>query len=231
MIKEKFEYNFDIDPFNEEDWDELEPDGTFLTWLKINYPNEGIWKDIKIINCNNKNLTDLIGIEKLINLKYLYCHRNELKELNISNNIKLNGLYCHNNQLTELNVTKNIKLEELNCYHNQLTELDVTKNIKLIYLHCRNNQLIELGVTNNIRLMNFYCNNNQLTELDVTNNINLIGLNCSNNQLTELDVTKNNLIVVRKSKFSFRRFLKKVNKFNSKLFNYFIMIRNGADFS
>jgi len=58
------EYNEYVDPFDEEDWDEVEPDGTFLIWLKIKYPDESKWKDIKSINCSNQNLTDLIGIEK-----------------------------------------------------------------------------------------------------------------------------------------------------------------------
>ena len=106
------EYNEYVDPFDEDDWDEVEPDGTFLAWLKIKYPDVSKWKDITSINCPSNNLTDLIGIDKLINLKVLYCF---------------------NNQLRELDVTKNIKLEFLNCHHNELTELDVTKNIKLIY--------------------------------------------------------------------------------------------------
>jgi hypothetical protein len=32
----------DIDIFNEEDWDEIEPDKTFLYWLKQEYPDENI---------------------------------------------------------------------------------------------------------------------------------------------------------------------------------------------
>jgi len=33
----------EIDPFDEEDWDEVEPDGSFLYWLKENYPDESKW--------------------------------------------------------------------------------------------------------------------------------------------------------------------------------------------
>ena len=146
------EYNEYIDPFNEEDWDEAEI-GSFLTWLKIKYPNEDTWKDIKEINCNKEGLTDLIGIDKLINLLHLSCYHNNLTELDLSNNIELKHLYCSYNQLTELNVTKNIKLRELYCNHNQLTELDLTKNIKLKDLFCNNNKLINLNLRNkNIKL-------------------------------------------------------------------------------
>ena len=99
------EYNEYIDPFNEEDWDEvepLEPDGTFLTWLKNKCPDDSKWKDIEELDCGYKKLTDLIGIEKLINLKYLFCDNNQLTELDITKNIKLIYLRCFNNKLTKL---------------------------------------------------------------------------------------------------------------------------------
>ena len=109
------EYNEYVDPFGEDDWDEvepIEPDGKFLTWLKIKYPDENKWKDIKDIYCGKQNLTDLIGIDKLINLEILDCYNNQLTELDLSKNIKLEYLYCHNNKLTELDITKNIKLRK-----------------------------------------------------------------------------------------------------------------------
>jgi len=141
------EYNEYVDPFDEEDWDEVDPDGSFLTWLKIKYLDESKWKDIKEINCNKEGLTDLIGIDKLINLRELYCQNNQLNELDTSKNIKLIRLYCYNNHLTELDVSKNIKLSYLICEGNQLTELDVSKNIKLTTLHCGyNNHLTELDI-------------------------------------------------------------------------------------
>ena len=154
------EYNkFDIDPFNQEDWNELETDGTFLIWLKNKYPDKSKWKDIESINCYSQKLTDLIGIEKLIKLTFLDCSTNQLRELDISKNINLNRLYCYNNELTELDIIKNIKLTHLYCNYNQLTDLDVTKNINLDTLYCNNNQLIELNL--NIKLRILYCYSNQ----------------------------------------------------------------------
>ena len=139
------EYNkFDIDPFNEDDWDEvepIEPDGTFLTWLKNKY-DESKWKDIRTISCENQNLTDLIGIGKLINLEHLDCSNNQLTELDISNNINLRNLHCDNNQLSKLDLSNNIKLKTLFCRHNQLTNLDVTKNINLMDLILNENEII-----------------------------------------------------------------------------------------
>ena len=150
------EYNEYVDPFGEDDWDEVEPDRTFLTWLKIKYPDVSKWKDITSISCINQDLTDLIGIDKLINLRELYCYNNQLTNLNVTKNINLKQLYCFNNQLRELDVTKNINLLNLSCHHNRLSELDVTKNIKLEFLYCYSNQLKELDITKNINLQNFF---------------------------------------------------------------------------
>jgi len=167
------EYNkLDIDPFNEEDWNELETDGTFLIWLKNKYPDKSKWKDIESINCYSQKLTDLIGIEKLINLKILFCNFNKISKLDITKNINLKELYCNHNQLRELDTSKNLKY--LYCDHNQLTELDLTKNIKLIHLHCHYNQLRELNINKNVNLIELYCYDNILTKLDVTKNVNLI---------------------------------------------------------
>jgi len=146
------EYNEYVDPFNEEDWGEVEPDGKFLTWLKINHPDEIKWKDIKEINCGNQNLTDLIGIDKLIKLEILNCYDNRLTELDVSKNINLEYLDCRYNVLSQLYVNKNIKLVDLFCSNNELKELDISKNINLKYLHYNNNYLNELDLSKNIKL-------------------------------------------------------------------------------
>ena len=149
------EYNEYIDPFKEDDWDEvepIEPDGTFLTWLKNKYPDESKWKDITVIDCKTQKLTNLIGIEKLINLEYLFCQHNQLTELDLSKNIKLEYLSCHDNQLTQLYLSKNIKLRYLSCNNNQLIELHLNKNVNLRWLYCYNNQLTELDLSNNTKL-------------------------------------------------------------------------------
>jgi len=168
----------------------IKTESNFMRWLKIKYPDESKWKDIIKIDCGAQRLTDLIGIEKLINLERLYCSDNILTELDVTKNIKLTHLYCGYNQLTELDITKNINLEFLYCYNNELTELDVTNN-NLKYLYCNNNQLTELDLSNNINLECLYCFNNQLTELGVSKNIKLKYLSCNNNQLIELDLSKN----------------------------------------
>ena len=144
-------YKNEYDPFGEENWDEVESDGSFLTWLKINYPDETKWSKIKEINCSSNQLTNLEGIENLTNLTHLYCSNNQLTDLEgIENLRKLKHLNCHYNQLTALpDLSANTALQYLNCKNNQLTILpDLSANISLQSFSCSNNQLINLNITN-----------------------------------------------------------------------------------
>jgi Leucine-rich repeat (LRR) protein len=138
------EYNHYLDPYGEEDWDEVEFDGTFYSYLKIKYPDESKWNQIKQVDCSNQNLTSLEGIKNLKNLKLLYCYNNQLTELNIENLINLKRLWCSNNQLISLEGIENLKnLKKLFCSNNQLTNLEGIENLKnLKELWCSNNNFL-----------------------------------------------------------------------------------------
>ena len=167
---------------------------------------------VKKINCSNKGITNLKGIEYFTSLNILRCTDNQLTALDVSENTALTKLNCcfnkltsldvskntaltilecNANRLTALDVSKNTALTELNCSINELTSLDVSKNTALISLSCVCNQLTSLDVSKNTALQILNCNYNQLTVLDVSKNTALTGLKCRNNQLTVLDVSKN----------------------------------------
>ena len=113
----------EIDPFDEEYWDEVEPDVTFLYWLKENHPDESEWDDMTVVDCGYNYLTSLKGIENLKNLKYLYCNDNRLTNLKeIEKLSNLIHLYCENNQLTSLKgIEKLSNLNQLSCSNNQFS--------------------------------------------------------------------------------------------------------------
>ena len=135
---------------------------------------------VKKINCSNKGITNLKGIEYFTALKSLRCYNNKLTTLDVSKNTALTYLDCDYNQLTALDVSKNTALTELNCSINELTALDVSKNTALTGLKCRNNQLTVLDVSKNTALTDLDCRNNQLTSLDVSNT-NMVDLYCGGN--------------------------------------------------
>ena len=147
--------------------------------------------DVTWINCSNRGITSLKGIEFFTGLTSLNCGRNQLTALDVSQNTALTELACSNDQLTSLDVSQNTALENLFCSNNQLTSLDVSQNTALRQLGFDHNQLTTLNVSQNTALEILYAYSNQLTSLNVSGCTVLTTLYCHNNQLTSLDVSKN----------------------------------------
>ena len=150
---------------------------------------------VKKINCSNKGITNLKGIEYFTSLNILLCTDNQLTALDVSENTALTELDCRFNKLTALDVSKNTALTKLYCNENRLTALDVSKNTALLYLICVVNQLTSLDVSKNTALTDLNCSNNELTALDVSKNTALTVLRSNHNQLTTLDVSKNTALL------------------------------------
>ena len=96
-----------------------------LTQLDLSACNELEYADIY----QNENLETLLVSSPVLNT--LYCNKNKLAALDVSNCPALEALYCYDNLLTVLDVTKNTSLKTLNCYNNRLTALDLSKNTSL----------------------------------------------------------------------------------------------------
>ena len=173
------------------------PDANFRTVVEnFDTNKDGNLSDTEIaaveeIDCYDKGISNLKGIEYFTALRSLNCGCNQLTSLDVSKNTALTDLHCGDNQLTALDVSKNTALTYLYCSRNQLTTLDVSENTALTYLYCRNNQLTSLDVSKNTALTYLRCNYNQLTSLDVSKSTALTDLHCGDNQLTALDVSKN----------------------------------------
>ena len=146
---------------------------------------------VAVIECYEKNISNLNGIECFTALTYLDCNGNQLTTLDVSNNTSLTTLWCNGNQLTTLDVSNNAALSELYCYENQLTSLDVSNNAALTTLWCHENQLAALDISKNAALTGLRCEWNRIATLDVSRNTALVWLYCTANRLTTLDVSKN----------------------------------------
>ena len=125
------------------------PDASFRSFLtRTTSGNAGYFDEEyypTTLNVISKGIKSLRGIEFFTRLTYLYCHSNQLTELNVSKNTALTYLSCLSNQLTELDVSNNTALTSLGCASNQLTELDVTGNTALTSLHCGSNRYIGMS--------------------------------------------------------------------------------------
>lgn len=92
---------------------------------------------VKEIDCKGRAITNLKGIEYFTALEYLYCHDNELTELDLRRNTKLKELNCSTNRLTVLDLSQNPKLKMVICSDNALTALNLSSNSKLTNLNAR----------------------------------------------------------------------------------------------
>ena len=153
---------------------------------------EGIeyFTNITDLNCSDNQLTSL-DLSSNTSLIYLLCGYNQLSNLHLENNTELIYIDCYKNKLTSLDVSKNTALSYLNCGTNELASLDVTKNTALVDLMLPYNLVESIDVTKNTKLKNFFCYSNEITNLDLSKNLDLKFLSSYNNNLTSLDLSKN----------------------------------------
>ena len=112
------------------------------------------------IDCDDKGIANLKGIEHFTALQTLICSGNKLTSLDLKSNAALTFLNCNNNRLAELDVSKNTKLTDLFCDGNQLIVLDVSLNTALKNLFCQKNQLTSLDLANTSIGYLLYANDN-----------------------------------------------------------------------
>ena len=110
-------------------------------------------EDVAKLICRNKGISSTKGLEYFTGLKLLDVTRNQLEELDVSNNLLLEELFAGNNQLTSIDLSSNINLKHLEIFINELTDLDVTKNQKLEEIYANKNELTVLDLKNNSELL------------------------------------------------------------------------------
>ena len=142
----------------------------------------------KWISCDNKEISNLKGIEFFTNIWLLECYYNNLTTIDLSNNKKLSYINCHHNKLEELDVSGLPLLKTFYCGHNALSSIDVSKNEKLEDFDCQDNHLDTLDVSQNKELVKLGCGSNNLTELDVSENKKLKTLGFYDNKLRNLNL-------------------------------------------
>lgn len=152
------------------------PDENFRSFLEATYPScmsSGQLDttcttivNLTVLNVNDKNISDLTGVQYFDKLGMLYCSNNLLTSLpNLPSTLfqlscsknqivslpelpsSLKFLFCENNKLTTLPELP-LLLEEIDCANNEITELPSLPS-SLIYLDCKNNNLDCLPTLNN----------------------------------------------------------------------------------
>lgn len=195
------------------------PDANFVTFLQQNFPGcmNGNQMDTTCstivtttyVNCSNKNIQNLNGIQYFDGLINLYCYTNQLTTLPVLHS-NLTHLSCSQNQITSLPALPST-LKVLICETNQLTTLPALPPTldslfasvnqiatlpsipsTVIHLDCNSNPLTMLpALSTNLYYLG--CGGIQLTSLPVALPPNLVYLHCGFSQLTSLPVLPSTL--------------------------------------
>ena len=186
------------------------PDKLFRKFVKdFDLNNDGILsaeerEQVDYINCEQRNIASLEGIEYFPNLDWLCCDKNRLNELDISKNTKLMQLSCSYNHIKTLDCSNNKELEGLSCWGNvlydeekdeytvkgELTSVNVSGCVVLNNIRIPGNQVNDLRFDNTPALMLLDCEFNKLETLDLSHSSALVTLDCTYNSLSELDISK-----------------------------------------
>ena len=171
------------------------------------------------LTCSDMDITDVSGLEKMINLATLDLSNNNISSVNLANNTKLTSLNLSNNNLTTADTSDLLLLTTLDLSHNRITsnKFNIRSNGNLVNLDASYNQINTVDISYNQALTNVNLSNNtfwslddiidqgtynvipKIKELDLSNN-NLssdsIGALTKYTALTDLDLSNNNLTTV-----------------------------------
>ena len=193
------------------------PDDTFRDFVSKQYGTGGTLKDetiakTKEMDCSNKSIGSLEGIQNFTALTRLNCGGNNLTnldcvgkltaltELDFSENYQLTNsdftksltnlvrLNCSNTGLEDLaGITGMTKLQELHCEYCQLGSLDFSKCGELTYLCCKYNLMNTVDVSKCTKLTYLDCQWSKVVTLNVNNLPALKEIHCNNNDLPTID--------------------------------------------
>ena len=130
---------------------------------------EGIrdFVNLKVLWCERNNLYKLEEISEISGLKVLICNSNSLDSLNVAGNKNLTTLECDSNVIKWLIINESI--QSLSCHFNRIESLDISKSKQLERLTCSENSIRHLDLSNNPELSLLYCQGNRLLTLNLKN--------------------------------------------------------------
>jgi Leucine-rich repeat (LRR) protein len=144
---------------------------------------------VKEIDCSNRGISSLEGIQHFTNLEKIDCSGNILITIDVSQNPALKQLICDNTNIQELDVSANPALELLSCkvdYSGSgLKSLKTNPELKI--LNISGHEISSLDFRGNKYLKELYCRGDQMINLDVSNSV-LDSLDCRGIKLVALNI-------------------------------------------
>lgn len=106
-------------------------------------------EDVIEIRARKQKIKSVDGLECFPNLKLLDLTRNQLTEIDVSQNLLLEELYLGSNELEELDVSHNNALRHLEIFINDIESLNLEGLTQLENVYASKNDLVELNLSGN----------------------------------------------------------------------------------
>ncbi|MFX1503518.1 MAG: leucine-rich repeat domain-containing protein [Promethearchaeota archaeon] len=198
-------YDFLVDTYNVRKIDSVIYNGNFYSVnnLELSICGKGINKiseimgldklyNLKILNLHSNNISKIEGLNALVNLEHLNLARNNISKIEgLDTLINLEHLNLTFNKIRETSGLENLKsLKSLYLNKNQILKIELMENlVNLRSLDLSNNQIITLKGLNNIK-------NLKWVELE-NNKINEIEDKLTLKRLTYLGLQSNNIFEIK----------------------------------
>ena len=167
-------------------------------------------ENVQNVNCSNRSISDLTGLEVCPNLKYLNFNSNNVSIVNLPNLAKLETIVAYGNPIDRLVVNNDTALTALylqDVNTNALSDVELTidgydqaETLYLAFAGTKYNRLClvhsdvltSYDISENIQLVKLRAyGNSKITGVDVSTLTSLVFLSIGNCALTALDVSTN----------------------------------------
>lgn len=143
------------------------------------------WSKADVFEIDRDNLTALSNLRLMTALTRLFCNRNALSVLDVSELVFLTQLMCHENNISVLDVSAMSSMQVLRCHDNSISVLDVSAMSGMEELICRINDISVLDVSGMEDVEVLLCNGNNIASLDLDGASALVEFSCSSNSMVE----------------------------------------------
>ncbi len=140
---------------------------------------------IKEIQCHNKKIRTIEGIEHFTHLEKLSLYKNRLKSVQLPDLPHLSQLNLAGNQIETLTLHNLERLNELYLFKNRLKNVTIHNLPALQKIKANNNQITEFKITQVTQLTKLYLFDNELASLDMEKLPNLTYLDARQNPMPD----------------------------------------------